>query len=75
MKVGELCDFEYGKALKESDRVEGIYPVMGSNGRVGFHNSYFAKGPCIKVTNQKLPKFRPLWIVRRNAKSEYWKNI
>ncbi|MDR0526538.1 MAG: restriction endonuclease subunit S [Spirochaetaceae bacterium] len=28
---------------------EGIYPVMGSNGRVGFHNKYIVEGPCIIV--------------------------
>ncbi|MFU2076318.1 restriction endonuclease subunit S [Gallibacterium anatis] len=41
--VGEFCPFSYGKSLPQSKRIEGDYPVYGSNGIVGFH-----KEPNIK---------------------------
>ncbi|WP_410681417.1 restriction endonuclease subunit S [Avibacterium paragallinarum] len=41
--VGEFCPFSYGKSLPQSKRIEGNYPVYGSNGIVGFH-----KEPNIK---------------------------
>jgi type I restriction enzyme M protein len=49
VELGEVCIFEYGKPLKESDRKGGEYPVYGSNGIVGFHNEYLVKGPFIIV--------------------------
>ena len=36
--LGSLISLEYGKALKEVDRVEGDVPVYGSAGMVGTHN-------------------------------------
>ena len=47
--LGEVCTFEYGKSLKESERKGGIYPVMGSNGKVGLHDVFLVSGPCIIV--------------------------
>lgn len=38
VKLSDVCTFEYGKPLPENKRIDGEYPVMGSNGRVGFHN-------------------------------------
>ncbi|GMB96354.1 restriction endonuclease subunit S [Helicobacter sp. NHP22-001] len=49
VKLGEVCSLEYGKALQENKRKEGAYPVMGSNGIVGYHNAYLVKAPCIIV--------------------------
>ncbi|WP_018880987.1 restriction endonuclease subunit S [Thioalkalivibrio sp. ALE30] len=49
VKVGSVCSFEYGKPLPEKKRVAGPYPVMGSNGRVGFHTEYLVKGPAIII--------------------------
>lgn len=49
VKIGELCSFDYGKPLKEENRVEGEYPVFGSNGIVGFHNEYLVEAPFIVV--------------------------
>lgn len=49
VKVGNVCSFEYGKPLPEKNRDVGPYPVMGSNGRVGFHNEYLVKGPAIII--------------------------
>ncbi len=49
MKLGEICTFEYGKPLKEQDRIGDRYPVFGSNGIVGRHNEYLVAGPFIVV--------------------------
>ena len=40
--LGSLISLEYGKALKEADRVEGDVPVYGSAGMVGSHNKNLA---------------------------------
>ena len=49
MKLGEICTFEYGKPLKEQDRIGDQYLVFGSNGIVGSHNEYLVAGPFIVV--------------------------
>ncbi len=49
VKLGEVCSFEYGKSLPEKLRVAGQYPVMGSNGRTGFHNEFIVEGPAIII--------------------------
>lgn len=49
VRLGNVCSFEYGKPLPEKNRVAGPYPVMGSNGRVGFHAEYLVKGPAIII--------------------------
>lgn len=48
-KVGDVCNFEYGEGLPQNKRQPGPYPVIGSNGRVGFHNQYLVEGPAIIV--------------------------
>lgn len=47
--MGKICTFEYGKPLKEENRIKGEYPVFGSNGIVGYHNKYLVEGPFIIV--------------------------
>ena len=49
VKLGEVCSFEYGKSLPEKARIDGPYPVMGSNGRTGFHNEFLVEGPAIII--------------------------
>ena len=44
-----VCTLEYGASLPKRLRVDGPYPVMGSNGISGYHNEYFIKGPAIVV--------------------------
>ena len=39
----------YGKPLKDCDRSGTGYPVMGSNGVVGYHDEYLVEGPGIVV--------------------------
>lgn len=51
-KAGSLSDaiqLEYGKPMKDSDRSGAGYPVMGSNGVVGYHKDYLIEGPGIVV--------------------------
>ncbi len=49
VELGEVCTFEYGKALKEINRKGGEYPVYGSNGIIGFHNEHIVEGPFIII--------------------------
>lgn len=48
-KIKDLMDFNYGKGLKESDRIDGAYPVVSSSGVQGTHSSYICDGPGIVV--------------------------
>jgi len=48
-KTGEVINFIYGKGLPEKDRKEGIYPVVGSSGILGFHSEYIAEPPTIII--------------------------
>jgi type I restriction enzyme S subunit len=49
VKVGDVLSLEYGKGLPETERIAGMYPVVGSNGIVGYHNQAIVKGPGIVV--------------------------
>jgi type I restriction enzyme M protein len=48
-ELGSLISLEYGKPLKQEDRLPGQYKVFGSNGAVGLHSEYLVKGPFIIV--------------------------
>ena len=45
----DVCTLEYGASLPKVKRVHGPYPVVGSNGITGFHNSSLIEGPAIIV--------------------------
>jgi len=45
----EVCTLEYGASLPKEKRVDGPYPVVGSNGVTGYHNEYLVEGPAIVV--------------------------
>jgi type I restriction enzyme M protein len=45
----EVCTLEYGASLPKEKRIEGEYPVVGSNGITGYHNEYIVEGPAIVV--------------------------
>lgn len=49
MGFNEVCTLEYGASLPKRKRVEGKYPVVGSNGITGWHNEYMIKAPAIIV--------------------------
>jgi len=47
--LGDLILLEYGKGLKADIRTGNGYPVVGSNGVVGYHSEYLVEGPGIVV--------------------------
>lgn len=49
IRLGEVCEFEYGSGLPERDRVSGSVPVFGSNGFVGYHNVAITNGSTIII--------------------------
>ena len=46
---GQIAELKYGKALKQENRIEGPFPVYGSSGIVGSHQTALAEGPAIVV--------------------------
>ncbi len=48
-KLGDVLTLNYGKALKQETRQEGTFPVYGSSGVVGTHNTFLVKAPGIVV--------------------------
>lgn len=48
-KLSDILELNYGKALKKEDRREGEFPVFGSSGQVGSHDTNLVKGPGIIV--------------------------
>lgn len=48
-KVKDLMELHYGKALKESNRTAGDFPVVSSSGIQGKHNEYLVEGPGIVI--------------------------
>ena len=46
---GQIAELRYGKALKQGNRIEGLFPVYGSSGIVGTHQTPLAEGPAIVV--------------------------
>lgn len=49
VELGDVLEFQYGKPLKKDDRIEGEYPVYGSNGIVGYHNEYLVEAPFLVI--------------------------
>lgn len=47
--IKNVAPFQYGKALKKDNRIPGPFPVYGSSGIVGNHESALVKGPAIIV--------------------------
>lgn len=47
--LGNVLELVYGKALKEELRTGSGYPVVGSNGIVGYHSEYLVEGPGIVI--------------------------
>ena len=45
----DVCTLEYGSSLPKDKRVDGPYPVVGSNGITGYHNEYIVEGPAIII--------------------------
>lgn len=49
VRLGDVIDVRYGKALSKSDRRGGSIPVYGSNGPVGWHDEALTGGPTIVI--------------------------
>lgn len=47
--LGDYATLNYGKGLKETDRIDGDFPVYGSSGIVGYHDKPLISGPVIIV--------------------------
>lgn len=61
VRIGDILSLEYGSALPESKRMNGEFPVMGSNGVVGYHNSFKVRGPTI-IVGRKGSAGKITWI-------------
>jgi type I restriction enzyme S subunit len=48
-RLGEILTLNYGKALKAETRISGPYPVYGSSGIVGTHETALVTGPSIII--------------------------
>lgn len=48
-KLSAILTLQYGRALKNEDRIEGAVPVYGSSGVVGLHNEALVRRPGIIV--------------------------
>lgn len=49
LKLKDIMTFNYGRALKEKDRINGKYQVVSSSGIQGTHNQFICEGPGIVV--------------------------
>ncbi len=49
VRLGDVASFEYGNSLPDRDRVNGEYPVFGSNGIIGYHNTYTVEAPTLII--------------------------
>lgn len=47
--LGDLITLQRGHDLSKGQMQEGLYPVVGSNGIIGFHNEYTTDSPSITV--------------------------
>lgn len=48
-RVGEILELAYGKALRKEERSPGPFPVYGSGGITGSHDTALVRGPAIVV--------------------------
>lgn len=48
-KLGDIVNFRRGHDLPQKNMEKGIFPVIGSNGVIGYHNEFTTPGPCITV--------------------------
>jgi type I restriction enzyme S subunit len=47
--LGEFVTFQRGHDLPSKERKEGRYPIIASNGIVGYHNEFKAHGPGVTI--------------------------
>jgi len=49
VELGDLLNFQRGYDLPKKDFVQGKYPVVSSNGILGYHNEFKVEGPGITI--------------------------
>lgn len=47
--LGDLVTFQRGYDLPKTKMKKGKYPVVGSNGIIGYHNDYTTENPSITI--------------------------
>ncbi len=47
--LGQIVTFQRGYDLPLKEKKEGNYPIVASNGIIGYHNQFKAKGPGVTV--------------------------
>jgi len=47
--LGDIITFQRGYDLPRTKMEPGEYPVVGSNGIIGYHNQYTTEAPCITI--------------------------
>jgi type I restriction enzyme M protein len=57
----DVCTLEYGASLPKKKRKPGPFPVVGSNGITGYHDSYLIEGPAI-IVGRKGSAGEVVWI-------------
>jgi type I restriction enzyme M protein len=62
-RFDKVCTLEYGASLPKDKRVDGPYPVVGSNGITGYHTEYLVQGPAI-VIGRKGSAGEVTWIAK-----------
>ena len=65
-RLNTYMTLEYGVALPSRKRKKGIYPVVGSNGIIGYHNDFLIKGPSI-IVGRKGSAGEVSWIKENNT--------
>ena len=61
-KLGDVVTFQRGHDLPKDKMIDGDIPVAGSNGIIGYHNHYTAKGPGVTIGrsgNIGIPHYYP----------------
>ena len=48
-QLGDLVTFQRGRDLPKTQMQGGEYPVVGSNGIIGYHNEYTTESPSITI--------------------------
>ena len=70
VKLGEVLTFQRGHDLPKTLMKKGNIPVAGSNGIIGFHNSFTTQGPSLTIGrsgNIGTPHFYKSQFVRHHA--------
>lgn len=48
-QLGDILTFQRGHDLPKKQMVSGEYPVVGSNGVIGYHNAYTTEAPSVTI--------------------------